>query len=194
VSAMTARVRRLIPLGALIAVFAVAAALWHNLPTPSAVYAPFDEHGSIGTPVSGHDIVGTVTRVRITDGVTTTSPSQTITATGRWVVVDTTLTATSQPVRPHAELLVGPNTYTPADRFTLTSWVRELAPGIAMSGSWVFEVAPAVLDAQSTRELVLHVWVGDGRLDSRLAIALPLESPRVGRSDVVAVQPVRAAS
>jgi hypothetical protein len=193
---MTARLRRLVPLGTVIAVIAAAAVLWHNLPTPSAVYAPFDEHGSIGTPVSGRDISATITRVRIADRVTDT-PSrdpQSVLATGRWVVVDTTLTATAYPELLHAELLVGPNTYTPADRFTLTSWVSELAPGIAMTGPWVFEVAPAVLDAQSTRELVLHVWVGDGRLDSRLVIGLPLDDPQVSRLDVVALQAVRAAS
>jgi hypothetical protein len=160
------------------------------------VYAPFDEHGSIGAPVSGRDITATVTRVRIANRVidTTSRDPEPIRAAGRWVVVDTTLVATAYPELPHVELLVGPNTYTPADRFTFTSWVSELAPGIAIAGPWVFEVAPAVLDAQSTRELVLHVWVGDGRLDSRLVIGLPLDAPQVSRLDVVDLQPALAAS
>ncbi|MGH3638382.1 MAG: hypothetical protein ACRDUX_05050 [Mycobacterium sp.] len=193
---MVARLRGLVPLGTVIVVLAAAAMLWHSLPTPSEVYAPFDEHGSIGAPVSGRDITATVTRVRIADRVvdTTSRDPQSIRASGRWVVVDTTLAVTAYPALPHVELLVGPNTYAPADRFTFTSWVSELAPGIAMTGPWVFEVAPAVLDAQSTKELVLRVWVGDGRLDSRLVIGLPLDAPQVGRLDEVALQPEVAAS
>lgn len=193
---MIPSMRRLIPLSALVVVLATAAVLWHNLPTPTAVYAPFDVRGSIGTPVTGRGVSATVTRVRIADRLSDAAARDrsAVAATGRWVVVDTVMTATTAPDRPHVELLVGPNTYSPADRFDSAVKVGELAPGIAVTGPWVFEVAPEVLDAESTDQLALHVWVGDGRLDSRLVIAIPLTGPNVSRSDAVTLQPVTAAS
>ena len=185
--------RRLIPSAVLIVVLAAAAVLWHNLPTPTAVYAPFDVHGSMGAPVLGRGVSATVTRVRIADRLSDASSRDrsSVTATGRWVVVDTVLTATTTPDRPHVELLVGPNTYAPADRFDSAAAVGELAPGIAVTAPWVFEVAPTVLDAG---EATLHVWVGDGRLDSRLVITVPLAGPGVSRSDAATVGPVTAAA
>ena len=188
--------RRLIPMIALVVVLAAAAVLWHDLPTPTAVYAPFDVRGSMGAAVTGRGVSATVTRVRIADrlGNAAGRDRSPVTATGRWVVVDAVLMATTTPDRPHVELLVGPNTYSPADRFDSAIAVGELAPGIAVTAPWVFEVAPTVLDAASDGQATLHVWVGDGRLDSRLVITVPLAGPGASRSDVATLQPVTAAA
>lgn len=65
-----------------------------------------------------------------------------------------------------------------------------LAPGIRSRGSWVFDVAPSLLDARAP--MTLRLWVDDGRLDSRLNIALDLgkaasmQTAKVGRPDRVA--------
>jgi hypothetical protein len=37
--------------------------------------------------------------------------------------------------------------------------------------------------------VVFRVWVGDGRLDSRLVIDIPLDDPRVRRADDFTLPP-----
>lgn len=77
--------RRLIPSVVLIVVLAATAVLWHNLPTPTAVYAPFDVHGSMGAPVMGRGVSATVTRVCIADRLSDAlgRDRSSVTATGR---------------------------------------------------------------------------------------------------------------
>ena len=58
------------------------------------------------------------------------------------MVVDTTLEGTRSTELPHCELIVGPNTYTPTDRFFPETLMAEISPGITSRGSWVFDVAP----------------------------------------------------
>ena len=96
---------------------------------------------------------------------------------------------------PHSELIVGPNTYTPTDRFFVETLKAEISPGIAQRGSWVFDVAPALLEPGASESLTLRVWVGDAFLDSRLVIRIPTDDSRVSRSDTVdLVPPVQSAS
>ena len=45
---------------------------------------------------------------------------------------------------------------------------------MTLRGSWVFDVAPALVAPESSDPMTLLIWVGDGRLDSRLAIRIPL--------------------
>ena len=88
-----------------------------------------------------------------------------------FVQIDAQAATRTDFAQPRAELLVGPNTYAPSDRFTLTGLGSELAPGIGQRGSWIFDVAPELLERRAP--LTLRVWVGDGRLDSRLVVSLP---------------------
>ncbi|PRC60750.1 hypothetical protein C6A85_16305, partial [Mycobacterium sp. ITM-2017-0098] len=57
------------------------------------------------------------------------------------MVAVTVRPVTGSPAVPHADLLVGPNTYAPSDRFFGRTLGAEVAPGIAQEGSWVFDVA-----------------------------------------------------
>ncbi|PRC50949.1 hypothetical protein C6A85_66700, partial [Mycobacterium sp. ITM-2017-0098] len=91
--------------------------------------------GTAGEPVTGRTVTATITSIRIAPQVNS------IQAAGEWVVVDTTLEATDSTALPHADLLVGPNTYAPSDRFFGRTLGAEVAPGIAQEGSWVFDVA-----------------------------------------------------
>jgi hypothetical protein len=171
-----------------VAVIAAAAVVWHRLPTPTDIYGPFDVRANAGAIAAGRTLSATVTRVRISPRVNS------VQAAGLWVVVDTTLQATRATVPPRSELIVGPNTYTPSDRFFGETLGAEIAPEINQQGSWVFDVAANLLAPGSGAPLSLRVWAGLGPyLDSRLVIAIPMDDV----SRVVAVElqaPVASAS
>ncbi len=170
-------------------VIAAAAVVWQHLPTPPDVFGPFDVHADAGTPATGRAVSATVTGVHIAPQVNS------VKAAGVWVVVDATLEGTRSTELPHCELIVGPNTYTPTDRFFLKTLMAEISPGIAQRGAWVFDVAPALVAPGSSDPLTLRVWVGDGRLDSRLVIRIPADGSRVSRTDAVKLEaPVESAS
>ena len=112
-------------------------------------------------PRQGGASPATVTSVRIAPEVNSVKPA------GIWVVVNTALEGTRSTELPHSELVVGPNTYSPSDVFFVDTLMGEISPGITMRGSWVFDVAPALVAPGSSDPMTLLVWVGDGRLDSR---------------------------
>lgn len=174
-------------IGVVLAAVTASAVLWHNLPTNSDVYAPFTVSGSVGEPVSGRSITATVTGVRTAAEVQT---PQAVSAIGRWVVVQTELVPGSVVENPHADLVVGADTYAPTDRLAPgTQLGGALEPGFLTRGSWIFDVAPALLD--DGPPMSLRLWVGDGRLDSRLSVAIDparvesMNVARVERPDLV---------
>jgi hypothetical protein len=172
-----------------VVVIAAAAIVWLHLPTQTDVMGPFDVHGEAGAQVTGRAVAATVTGVRIAPEVNS------VKAAGIWVVVDTTLAGTRSTELPHCELIVGPNTYTPTDQFFLKTLMGEISPGIAQRGAWVFDVAPALVAPGSSESMILRVWVGDGRLDSRLVIRIRDDGSRVSRIDAVTLDaPVVSAS
>lgn len=167
---------------AVVVTVAAAAVVWQNLPTPTDVLGPFDVHAEAGTPATGRAVSATVTSVRISPEVDSVKPA------GVWVVVDTALEETRSTELPHSELIAGPNTYTPTDVFFTKTLMAEISPGITQRGSWVFDVAPALVAPGSSEPMTLHVWVGDGRLDSRLVIRIPLDGSRFSRVDTVTLK------
>lgn len=167
---VTARQRTVMHAVATVAVVIAAALVWHNLPTPSKVYRPFDVHGELEQQVSGRLFDLTVTGVR-TGRQAEVPGRRPVAALGEWVLVDADLVATSQYVLPRAELLIGANTYVPSDRFGLNQLGTELAPLITQRGSWAFDVDPTLLGPSTT--LVLRVSSGDTRFDSRLVVSIP---------------------
>jgi hypothetical protein len=181
--------RRALTTVAVVSTVAAAAVVWQHLPTPTDVLGPFDVNGDAGTPTSGRAVAATVTSVRVTPEVDSIKPA------GIWVVVDTALQGTSSTELPHSELLVGPNTYTPTDVFFTETLMAEISPGITWRGAWVFDVAAALVAPGSSDPLTLHVWVGDGRLDSRLAIRIPTHGSGFSRVDSVTLtKPGQSAS
>ncbi|HEY7052418.1 MAG TPA: hypothetical protein VH496_09850 [Mycobacterium sp.] len=179
--------RAVLRLVATLCVIAAAATVWHFLPMPTQVFAPFDVRGSVGQRVAGRPIEATVHDVRIAPEVTasTSGRKKRIAATGSWVVVDTTMQATVDPARPEAELLLDGNTYRPAERFLLENLDAggTLNPGIPERGTWVFDVATNLVDRPAP--FILRLWTGDGRLDSRLVISIGKHD--ASRQDVVAL-------
>lgn len=181
--------RRLLSAVAVVVTVAAAAVVWQNLPTPTDVLGPFDVHGEAGTPATGRALEANVTGVRVTPEVNGIKPA------GVWVVVDTELAGTRVSEYTHSKLVVGPNTYTPSDRFSLDTFIGTINPGITERGSWVFDVAPDLVTPERAEPLTLIVWAGDGRLDSRLAIRIPTEGSHFSRVDEVALdKPESAAS
>jgi hypothetical protein len=164
---------------AVVVTVAVAAVVWQHLPTPTDVLGPFDVQGNAGATTTGRGVAGTVTGVRVTNEVDGVRPA------GTWVVVDTALRGTHSTEVPHAELIVGPNSYDPSDLFLLKTFNGQLSPGITWRGPWVFDVAAALVAPGSTEPLTLHVWVGDGRMDSRLVIRIPNNGSLLNRVDSV---------
>jgi hypothetical protein len=187
--------RTVAPALVITAAVASAAALWHNLPEPTDVYGPFDVHAAVGQQATGGAMTATVTGVRIGPQVYKVSPpARTVPSAGVWFVVDAEVAATRSFELPHTELVVGPNTYVPTDRFRPAPLGAELEPGIAQRGSWVFEVPADLVEPGAAHPISLRVWVGDGRLDSRLVITIPLDDDRVRRTEVVTLEPVTEAA
>ena len=178
------------PALAIPAAMASAAALWHNLPEPTDIYKPFDVHAAVGQQATGRGITATVDGVRIGPTVHKVSPPEsTVQSVGTWVVVDAVVASTRDFELPRTELIVGPNTYGPSDRFWPAALGAELKPGIAQRGSWAFEV-PADLVAAVADPISLRVWLGDERLDSRIVVTIPLDDQHVSREGVVTLEPV----
>ena len=173
--------RALTVLGVVITVTA-AAVVWQNLPTPTDVLGPFEVRGDAGTPVTGRGVEATVTSVRISPEVNSVKPA------GVWVVVDTALKGTRSTELTHSKLVVGPNTYTPSDVFSLHTLFGEITPEMTLRGSWVFDVAPALVAPESSDPLTLLIWAGDGRLDSQLAIRIPTQDSLFSRVDEVTLK------
>lgn len=168
-------------------VIAAAAALWQNLPTPDDVYGPFDVDAAMGEQATGYGIETQVTGVRIAPRLRTTRyRPQIVDAVGIWVAVDNDSMTTLAVDVPTVQLVIGPNTYVPTSRVGVMN--RALDPGIRVHSSWVFDV-PAELVVPSSQNMSLRVWVGDGRLTSRLLIDMPLDDGRVSREDLIALQP-----
>lgn len=186
---MTPTTRRAGRVLAVAAAVAASAFIWHDLPSNSAIYAPFEVQGTAAERVSGHAITATVTGVRIAAVLNTPKP---VAAIGRWVVVDIEIEPGDTVEYPHAELAVGSDTYAPTDRLPPGAELGQaLQPGIRTRGSWVFDVDPSLLDARAP--LTVRLWVGDGRLDSRLAIAID-PGAAVGMQTAQVARPDRAAS
>ena len=156
-------------------VIAVAALIWHHLPTPTDLYGPFEVRGTAGEPVRGRTVTATVTSIRIAPEVNS------VQAAGEWVVVDATLEATDATALPRADLIVGPNSYTASDRFFGKTLIAEISPGIPQRGSWVFDVAAPLVADDATDALTLRVWTGSEILDSRLVIETPAGDPHITR-------------
>ncbi|MCV7073127.1 hypothetical protein MJO55_13330 [Mycolicibacterium rufum] len=180
----TAGRRAALPGLVVVLLVAAAALLWHHLPTPTDLYGPFDVPATAGEPARGRAVTATVTAVRIAPEVEAAQ------AAGRWVVVDTTMEASGSTGLPHADLLVGPNTYLPTERFFVETLRAPLAPGIVQAGSWVFDVAAPLVEPGAAVPLVLRVWVGSEMLDSRLTIEIPADDPRISRTDTASLAPL----
>src|SRR6185503_17086679 len=106
-----------------------------------------------GTPATGRGLQAEVTSVRLTPEVDSVKPA------GIWVVVNTALEGTRSTELPHSELVVGPNTYSPTDVFMVDTLMGEISPGITLRGSWVFDLAPALVAPDSSDPMTLLVWV-----------------------------------
>lgn len=170
-------------------VIAAAAWMWHNLPTPDEVYGSFDVHADMGQRATGEPITAQVTGVRIGPRIRKTQyPPALVDALGTWVVIDGEAMTTHADDVPTVDLLVGPNTYVPTNRLGFTALTGNLTPGIAVRSSWIFDVPPDLV-APGAQSITLRIWVDDWRQDSRLVIAIPLDDPRVQRTDVVEFGP-----
>jgi hypothetical protein len=161
---------------------AAAALVWHSLPVNTQIYAPFDVHAGIGVPAVGENLTGTVTAASVTPTLVSESSGKKAKATGVWVVVTTSLTTDDAPALPHADLMIGPDTYLTTDR-VIAGGGGLLQPSITQERLWTFDVAPDVLDSVSS--VVLRIWTGDSRLDSRLVIDIPLTAGGVDRPESV---------
>jgi hypothetical protein len=62
-------------------------------------------------------------------------------------------------------------------------------PGLTLRCVWVFDVPVDLLD--SVKSVVLRVWGGDERLDSRLVIDVPLGDAGVSRPQSIVVPPAK---
>ncbi len=171
--------RRALAAFGVVVTVAAAAVVWQNLPSPTDVLGPFEVRGDAGTPATGRGVSATVTSVRIATEVNSVKPA------GTWVVVDVALEGTRSTELTHSKLVVGSNTYSPSDVFSLDTVFGEISPGITLRGSWVFDVAPALVAPESSDPLTLVVWAGDGRLDSQLAIRIPTQGSLFSRVDEV---------
>jgi len=183
---MTATSRNRTVLLAVTTVLAIVcgALLWHRLPVSTDVYAPFDVRGTIGERTAGRGLSAVVDGVTIAPVLRPSESEKTQKAVGIWVVVDGSFDADPDYGLMHVELLVGPNHYNAA---ALLYQPPQLQPGITEQRGWPFDVAPDVLDKVDS--VVFRAWLGDGRLDTRLVIDIPLDDQRVRHTAVVEIPP-----
>ena len=183
-----------LPLTALL----VAASAWlsHHLPVPTEIYAPFDVHGSSGSPVRGRTLEVTVTTVRVAPKARFPLgefSTETISALGLWLVVDATVSALHESALPTVDLVAGGNTYRHSLRNLTAGFGTWVDPGLPQHGFWAFEVAPELIQPSITKPLQLRVWSnGEERLNSRLVIDLdnrPLERGNVIRAKPYKIGP-----
>jgi hypothetical protein len=181
--------RMTLPLTAVL--ITAAALLWHHLPVPTQIHAPFDVNGSWGGPVHGRALDVTVTRVQLAPKgkfALSKFTSSTVSAIGMWLVVDATVSAVESSNLPVADLMLHGNTYQPSTRIPAPGFGVRVDPGIPQHGYWVFDVAPQLIQPSVAKPLQLRVWSGgENRLDSRVVISLDSRAPE--RADVVAVKP-----
>jgi hypothetical protein len=170
---------------------AAGALLWHHLPVPTQIFAPFDVRGSLGSPVRGHSLTVTATGVRVAPNgkfALSEYSTRTVSAIGTWLVVDATVSANEASKLPMADLVVGGNTYQVSLRSPARGFGIHVDPGLPQHGYWAFEVAPELLQPSITRPLQLRVWSnGDERLNSRLVI--DLDNQLLQRAEVIRVKP-----
>jgi hypothetical protein len=181
--------RQIVHVVAIAAVMAVAAAMWHHLPTPDDVYAPFDIDAGMGEQATGRAIAVEVTGARIAPRIRMERlRAPTLDALGMWVAIDSEAMTTLADEVLRVDLVAGPNTYGPTERIGVMPLRGSLTPGIVTRSSWVFDV-PAELVAPGEQHISLRVWVRDGRMDSRLVMDIPLNDSRVSRSDLIVIEP-----
>jgi len=190
-SAARARLARRAALCCPAVLIAAAAMLWHHLPVPTQIYAPFDVHGSLGNQVRGRALAVTATGVRIAPrakfplGPHSTS---TMSAAGLWLVVDATVSAVESSTHPGADLVLGANTYQVSLR-PAPGYGVFVEPGLPQRGYWAFEVAPELIQPSLAKPIQLRVWPGgENRLSSRVVIDLDNRPPE--RADLLTVKPI----
>lgn len=169
---------------ATVPVIAAAAFVWHHLPVNSDIYGPFAVHGRAGAKVTARTVAVTVRSVE-TGAAASAGYRTPITAAGRWVVVSADLAATTETILPRVELVVGPNTYTPTDRFPGATLLGAVDPGISQHGCWVFDVATELLEPRLAGPLQLRVR-SDWDPFARQAV-VDLARPTPARSGVVTI-------
>lgn len=162
---------------------ALAALVWHKLPTNTTIYAPFDVHAAMHTAAVGENLSALVTGAGIAPSVRSRPTSKPAAAAGTWLVAATSLNAERTPALPRADLMVGPNTYLPTDRLLSTNAMVQ--PGLTLDCAWVFDVPVELL--HSVPSVVLRVWSGDERLGSRLVLDIPLDDAGVTRADSILI-------
>lgn len=178
------RTRSVLTVLSTVLAIAASAVLWHRLPVATDIFAPFDVHGDIGLPTAGRNLTAAVDGVTIAP-ILTAKYDKKLGAIGVWLVVDGSFDVDSDPGLLHTELLVGPNRYSPADLMVYEPPL--LQPGITDRRGWPFDVAPKVLEGVDS--VVFRAWLGDGRLESRLVIDIPLNDNRVQHAPRVDLTP-----
>ena len=132
---------------------AAGALLWHHLPVPTQIFAPFDVRGSLGSPVRGHSLTVTATGVTLAPKgkfALSEYSTRTVSAIGLWLVVD----GRYRPTRHQSSrrpLMVGGNTYQVSLRSPARGFGIHVDPGLPQHGYWAFEVAPELFQPPITR-------------------------------------------
>ncbi len=145
--------KRAMALGAsVLAAMAIGRAITDLVPVDAVVATPFFHDGAVGDTVSLDIADVTVSQARVSPSVTGSSSAAK--AGGRWLVVDTRLEATREPVILFATLIDG------AGRHHFASGRAEdcvtngaLPTGLPWSGSFCFDVEKAALDGAT---LLVH--------------------------------------
>lgn len=166
-------------------VIAAGAALWQYLPTPDDVYGPFDVTAGMAQQAAGRAIQAEVTGVRTGSRIRKIQTTPVLAeAVGIWVVIDGEAMTTRTVEVPNVELSIGSDIYVPTDRLGFLPLVGALNPGITVRSSWIFDV-PAALVGPGAPPMSLRIWVGDGRMDSRLVIEIPQHDSLISRSATI---------
>lgn len=175
--------------GIAVAILAASVFVWHRLPYATDVQAPFDVHGSAGSPVSGRLFSVTVIKAAVAPVVKHTGAlpkNRNLTASGQWVVVTATVTSLLDAPSARVALELDGNAYTPDDRLDLSTLGGAiLNPLIPQTGVYVFEAPTELVNRVSVGRL--YVSTGTNKWDTGLIIDVPLDPGHAPRSAVLAL-------
>lgn len=153
--------------------------------TPTDLDTPFELTGRMGDRIPARLAEVEVLDVRLAERLDVTYDDEIDGSTsGVWMIVDARVTPTQRPLNLHdSAVRIGGVTYRADDALLGSESMlsQPFGAGIALEGSFIFELPRAALDAASTATIVIAT-TSDARLDSVPAVIVDLDGLEVLRS------------
>lgn len=187
-------IRRAVVLAACIIALVGAGFTVATAPESETIVEPFYVTGIVGDDVSSRLLAVRVHEVVVADQIVAKyrSEEQQLESAGVWVVVDVTVTPTTDTVSlDQAQLWIGDARYRPSGMIPSPSiQLITYGAGVPMRGDLVFEIPRSALDGQpASQASIVFSPAFQVRLDTVAVVVVDLESPDIER--MVRIDPAR---